>query len=526
MKYTTLLQHNWQQILPYFKNKSLGAIVVTLGFIFYASLGIYFAQDYGISWDEGYSKERGDQNLAFLLSGDKDVFTSKNLNRGVSFELVLSAAAEILVPTHDLRQTFILRHRITFISFWIGSVFFFLLVKAVTKSTKYAALGVLMLVITPRIFAHSFYNSKDLTFLSTFIISIYTLYRLLKIQSLKAASLHGAVIGFALGVHFWGIVLIPMTTVFLFLETWFKRLSIDKFFQIIGTTIFSWSLFVFGLWPYSWQAPLAIFKETFIKTSSFSTSYPVLFQGNLYQSTNLPVTYLPTWISITTPILYLVFFLVGSWILYKEVKISPIRYLKKDTGKLIVLLWFWAPVVAVMVKGNNLYDGWRHLFFVYPALIIISLLGFQNLWQKTKRHIEKIVLVAAIMFQFVFTSQSIIKLHPFQNVYFNLFVGPNSQQDYDLDYWGLSYRKGIEYLIAHDTRPTISIYVDNLPGKLNLNMLEQKDQKRITLTENINQADYFITNFRAHPENYTQFGDAIYNVERNNKILLSVFQVK
>ena len=47
-------------------------------------------------------------------------------------------------------------------------------------------LGSLFLILSPRIFAHSFYNSKDLAFLSFFIISIYTMVRYLEEKTLAS----------------------------------------------------------------------------------------------------------------------------------------------------------------------------------------------------------------------------------------------------------------------------------------------------------------------------------------------------
>jgi len=37
-------------------------------------------------------------------------------------------------------------------------------------------------------------------------------------------------------------------------------------------------------------------------------------------------------------------------------------------------------MVSVVVFQSILYDGWRHLFFIYPFLVIVSVFGFRFLW--------------------------------------------------------------------------------------------------------------------------------------------------
>src|SRR5215831_9521508 len=50
------------------------------------------------------------------------------------------------------------RHLMNYIIFWIGTIFFFLLTKKIFQSWQYGLLTVLLLYLTPRFFAHAFYN--------------------------------------------------------------------------------------------------------------------------------------------------------------------------------------------------------------------------------------------------------------------------------------------------------------------------------------------------------------------------------
>ena len=48
-----------------------------------------------------------------------------------------------------------------------------------------------------------------------------------------------------------------------------------------------------------------------------------------------------------------------------------------------------------------------------------------------------------------------IKDHPHQNVYFNFLAGKNIQTKFELDYWGLSNKQALEYILKNDSKNII-----------------------------------------------------------------------
>ena len=50
------------------------------------------------------------------------------------------------------------------------------------------------------------------------------------------------------------------------------------------------------------------------------------------------------------------------------------------------------------------------------------------------------------------------KNHPFQMVYFNSIAGKNLQDKFEHDYWGLSNKNAIKYILKKDTREVIKIF--------------------------------------------------------------------
>ena len=70
---------------------------------------------------------------------------------------------------------------------------------------------------------------------------------------------------------------------------------------------------------------------------------------------------------------------------------------------------------------------------------------------------------------------------------------------YEMDYWGLSYRRILERIAARDARPLIRVCAETEPGVFNAALLPRSDRGRFEFVEDTTNADYFITNYRWHP---------------------------
>ena len=112
---------------------------------------------------------------------------------GVAFELPL-VFIEKIFNLEDDQSIYLARHYAVSLSFFIASIYFFLTLNKFF-SKEISIIGTLIFIIHPRIFAQSFYNSKDVGFLFYFCICnyyfithcIYFLYHSLSIGQLIAA---------------------------------------------------------------------------------------------------------------------------------------------------------------------------------------------------------------------------------------------------------------------------------------------------------------------------------------------------
>jgi hypothetical protein len=119
-----------------------------------------------------------------------------------------------------------------------------------------------------------------------------------------------------------------------------------------------------------------------------------------------------------------------------------------------------------------------------------------------------------------------IRIHPYQNVYFNRLAGRMSHvvQQFEMDYWGLAYRRGLEQVLKQDPSPNIPILAANPPGIMNALLLPASERERLIFVRDPKDAKYLITNFRyqKNPYNLPEF----YSVKVRDTAIVTVYRLK
>ncbi len=178
-----------------------------------------------------------------------------------------------------------------------------------------------------------------------------------------------------------------------------------------------------------------------------------------------------------------------------------------------------------------LYDGWRQMFFIYPAVIVFSILGIKTLanihWVRLSSTFSKFLIGLLILLSMAEPIVFIVKNHPLEMVYFNQWVtlrNTHIRQSYEMDYWGLAYRQGLEYVLSENPGKLVRVSVANYPGKMNAMLLSPTDRERMVFVSNPEQADYFMTNYRYHPEDY-DYPDEVFKITILDETVFSVFKI-
>lgn len=476
---------------------NLGLILLT----FTCIVSIFIFKDYGISWDEDTQRETGKLTYEYIFNDNQELLNWPDKDYGVAFELPLYMLEKAL-NLKDSRDIYLSRHLATHLFYLVGAFFLFLLIDLLYKNKWLATIGFLLLVLNPRIYAHSFFNTKDIPFMAMFIICLYLNAKAFKTKQIKYFILLGFSYGLLINLRLMGALLPFLSTLFLFFDYWIEKDKTNLKLWLILTVISCLTLYV--SWPYLWNNPFFNFYEAFRNMSKFRWGGHVLFNGDITKSRLIGWKYIPTWFSITTPILYLMSGLFGTVILVYYFIKSPYNYLRNILNRnfLVFLICFFGPVFVVIVLRSVLYDGWRQLYFIYPSFILLCVYGLHHGF---KNGYKKTVLIITFLALF-FASKFMVENHPLQHVYFNSLVDTNTPEhlrlQFELDYWGTSYKQSYDYILNNDASKRITVKVENIPGTLNRLILPKNERNRIQLVETIEEADYFITNYRGHYQDY------------------------
>ena len=280
-------------------------------------------------------------------------------------------------------------------------------------------------------------------------------------------------------------------------------------------------------WPLLWNDPVHRFLESFHNLANIVWTGKVLFDGHSFAGNELPLNYMPVWFCITVPELWLIAGLAGCvYIIIAAVRF-PVKYFGNTPERhfLFYVAVFLIPVLAMMVLHGVNIDDWRHLYFIYAPFVMLSLFVINKLINGKRKAIVKAVCLLQTILVFYF----MVKNHPFQQVYFNNFVSHDNEylrKRYDLEYWGCSFYQGLKDLLATN-QGTIRITTDlsgQPPLRNNINMLTEQEKKRVIVTDEAG-ADYFISNYRLHPDDYP-YNKVDFSINVLNSTILCIYKIR
>jgi len=497
---------------------------VLIFFIVLLGLGLSLVRDYGVSFDEGVQRAIGQVSLLYvfqllpnevqqkLLSpeaaahiaaegGDRQLATYVDRDYGVAFELPVSAAEQGL-RIRDERQVYLLRHTVNFLVCYLGFVAFFMLVKRRFGSWRWGLLGTLLLVLSPRQFADYFYNDKDAVFLAFFILAVTTAVSFIERPTWRTATWHALACAIAIDIRVMGILLPTATLAFVCLRAIRGEYRSQNTAGPAGLYIVLLTGLVIIFWPYLWSNPLSHFQEVLVNMSHFRWPDSVLYKGQIIKATLLPWHYPLVWIGITIPLLYLGMFMLGLGAILSQVVRRRWRLYATDAEwqDLLFLGLGLVPLLAVIALHSVLYNGWRQLYFVYPMLLLVALRGLVTAWRwqvgPAAARYWRPVLGLGLGIGLTMIAGRMVQLHPLENIYFNALAGPTPERAYETDYWCLSYRQGLAWIAAHDSRPTVRVYSKFLhPLELNRSIQPAAVRQRLQVVDTAAQADYVLVNY-------------------------------
>jgi hypothetical protein len=461
------------------------------------------------------------------------------------------------------RDTWLIQHLLTFLFFYVAVWFFYCLVSERFQSWKTGLLGALFMVLSPRIFADSFYNPKDLPLMSMSVICLYTLVRYLNRPSFSRAAIHGLACALLIDIRIIGILAPALTVLFAIgdlVRRGLARVEHGRAVASLATFMLAAAFFTVLFWPALWSDPVRNFVRAFRTMSRYPWYSWTLYLGRFLRPDQLPWHYTLVWIAITTPLSYSLLFLVGVVALVRSLGSSSSGQRSADSVQRIwdhrvdflCLLWFAMPIAAVIAFRSALYDGWRQLFYIYPAFILLALVGFRFLWDTGIWNLEsgiwnlesrfeirpsrfeirfvvrRVVVGCLLGLDLLGVAGFMIKYHPHENVYFNILAGRNMsdvRKRFEMDYWGLAYRQLLEHILQTDTSSTVRIGMSSLAhGMDDVMLLPPNQARRVTYDPARGTEHYFLSEYRWHPRDYG-FSDEYYAIRVNGGNIAVAYRV-
>lgn len=258
-------------------------------------------------------------------------------------------------------------------------------------------------------------------------------------------------------------------------------------------------------WPYLWPNPPARLLESFQVMSQYPWKGQVLFNGQYYSSTNLPLSYLPVLLAIqfTEPIWPL--FIVGLFALRKN-----------NMALVSTLLWFILPLFALVFMRAPLYDNTRQIFFILPSVFFVAGLGVESVLRWLNQSKVKVGIALLLILPGVIAG---IRLHPYEYVYYNSLVA-NPSGKFELDYWAASFREAANWL--NDNAPLNATIVVGDPRHI-AELYLRDDLQILTGNESPDYA-IFSTRYNQHENNFAEY-KTVYKIERG-EMLFAVIKKK
>lgn len=455
-------------------------------------LGLAIFNDFGVSWDEPEYYEYGHLVSDFLTGGGRGFETFLNLRLyGPVVPIVQAVVANALglSPENAIPAA----HLVNYIIFLAGAVAFYRLCLLQFESWRWSLLATAMLFLSPRIFSHAFVNPKDGPFLAMFTINIYLLVLFLEKRKLFLIPLLGLTTALLIDIRVAGFLMPVLVTASLAADALFAsdRRSLKSLLPHLGLYLLVVVPTALALWPFLWPDPIGRLGESMSLMSNF-VGGPVVavYMGKAHDTISLPWHYVPVWIGITTPPAYLVLASAGLVSVFSRNPFALFRAHSKDRHFLLYATWLFAVPLAVIVTGANLYDEWRQVNFIYPGLLIFAIAGARAIYSRLSRlrtfkYLPRVGFVAGLAIVMASVAVRMISLHPYEGLYFNSLAGGGgtAKDNFELDYWGISYKEGLAYLLSH-YQGRLKVYACTDPAAHNSILFEDRARLEFVSKEN------------------------------------------
>ena len=506
-----------------FNNSNLSKIVlisfyslsVLIALLTYSDYGIHIEEKFhrmnGLYWLNyisnvfGFSEIESITNLKMKEVSDFSLSSVSYFNKyGIVFDVPM-ACIEVLFNINEIENIYYLKHLFSFYIFLLSSLFFFKILQTRFNNFFLSFLGLFLYVSSPRILGDSFLY-KDVLFLSFFTFTFYFLIISLRELNYKNLLIFGIFTGLSFNLRIFAAIIPIIFIVIIFIKKSFPNKSTDKIKKIIFYLFcFFISLYIF--WPYLWENPIYNFIQLFTSLKDNLVNVKIFYNDSYLSNRLLPDYYILNWIRITSPFLQTTFFILGylyclvrfmkRFISIKEKSLQNDLWRgEKEQMDFIFLIFLTLFYFLFIFLNAPLYNGWRLVYFFNIFIVYFAinfLFNFKNFFRK-KNSNYLITLIG--IFLISYNVYSIIKIHPYQSLYFDNLISKNTKNKYEGDYHGLASKHFFIKLLDIDNREKINIAVaSHTPVHRGLEAIQKNNRGKFNIVgQEYSKADYIFKN--------------------------------
>jgi dolichyl-phosphate-mannose-protein mannosyltransferase len=415
---------------------------------------------YGVTWDEDVHNWYGSFALDYYLSlfSDQRALNWLNLyNYGAAFDMI-AAALNKFSPL-GVYET---RHLLNGLVGLVGLVGCWKLGRAL-GGPRAGFLALLFLLVTPNYYGQMFNNPKDIPFAVGGVWAIYYMVRVLPSLPYPPWRLllkMGLAIGLALGVRIGGLLFLCYLGLLLGMSAAWQGLTTRRASVFLKTGLTSsWRVLLpvggvagavmLVFWPWAQRDPIEHPLRALAFFSHETFPFQTLFDGRFVPASDLPWSYLPTYILLALPELVLVLLTIaGAAAAMALTRRATWQQREQVLGFFLLGFTIVFPVVYAIAIKAVLFDGMRHFIFVLPPIAVAAALMADRALTRLAALPYRTPIYAALGLYGVAHVAIMVMLHPDQYVYYNAFVGgvDGAQRKFKLDYWANSYAEAVRGL--------------------------------------------------------------------------------
>lgn len=527
-------------------------LLATLLFAVLFSVGLIAAFSYGQPWDES-------TEIDIFLSNMKEYSARAGL-KGEPAETLESlpvprisespekdhgaAAYYAFFPVYlaarsSARNTMYAWHIYTFCIFFSGVWAVYLILRELFSHPLIPFGGMLSYFLTPRFFAEGHYNNKDIVFASILLWMLFFLIKSAKAPGWRYLVPYSCASAFLMNCRVSGLALWGLGFFFLVLYQVLRKKPGSVYGKAAAALLLS-LLFYYALTPAGWGRPVQFLRYCLENAAHFGRwDRVVLFNGHMMQPAKygLPYSYLPVWMLITVPEHVLALFMISCGL-------YGIRLIKAVSARLrrrpapachdrdfflgMLLLFFWLPFLYLVCKSHTmvLYNGWRHCYFLYVPMILLSLYALEPLpGERARRNlsVRSALLSGILALGLLSVTADLIHYHPYEYVYFNRLGRASVSTDgFEGDYWNVSTLGVLRHFEEEYYRgEKLKVALMEDAGQGQARSLLNSDKVQIVEEK---EADYYLFNYSGlHDRSVLEGYEPVSWIERGGSLISGVY---